>query len=117
METVGTFEYENLIANSFPVQTGIIEVASGQGILSRGSVLGTNTEGSVILVGGAVEAKAQFVVAEPVDTTEELGGTISVVVYVSGAFNRSALIIDGEGSIDEHEESLKSFGIYLKAFH
>ncbi|MEC1744127.1 head decoration protein [Schinkia azotoformans] len=115
METVGSFEYEHLIAGTFPVQTAIIKVASGQGILKRGSVLGKAADKSVILVGGATAATAQYIIADPVDTTETAGETIPAIVYVSGAFNRLALIIDGEGSIDDHEDSLKTFGIYLKA--
>lgn len=117
MKTVGKFEYEHLIAGSFPVQTAIVNVASGQGVLKRGSVLGKAADDSIVLVGGETEATAEFIVAEEVDTTESTGTEIPAIVYVSGAFNRSALIIDGDGSIDEHEESLKKFGIYLKEIY
>lgn len=117
MKTIGNFEFENLVASGFPTQTAIVKVASGQGILSRGSILGKAENNSIILVGGETTAVAQYILADVVDTTDAPSSTVSAVVYVSGAFNRNCLVVAKEGSVDEHEESLKKFGIYLKEFH
>lgn len=116
VSNAGQFNYDGLIADtSFPVQTAGVPVASGQGVLVRGSVLGKTDAGDIILVGGATSATAEYILADDLDTTQTTGNKINAITYVSGAFNRAALIIDGEGTIDNHEADLKKFGLYLKA--
>ena len=114
--TTGQFEFNNLIADvSFPVNTSVIQVESGQGLLVRGSVLGKTTEQKIVLVGGEVAATAEFILASDVDTDNKPGSKIPAEVYVSGPFNRAALIFDGDTNANAHELDLKKVGIYLKA--
>ncbi|WP_421663636.1 head decoration protein [Lysinibacillus telephonicus] len=116
VSNVSEFKYDSLIANvSFPIQTAAIALASGNGLLVRGSVLGKTADNSIILVGGETTATAEFILAEDVDTGDTAGSTVNAIVYVSGAFNRNALVFDGTATANDCEEDLKKFGIYLKA--
>ena len=116
VSNAGQFNYDGLIADtSFPVQTAAVAVASGQGVLVRGSVLGKTAAGDIVLVGGTTPATAEYILADDLDTTLITGNKVNAITYVSGAFNRAALTIDGEGTIDSHETDLKKSGLYLKA--
>lgn len=113
--TTGQFEFDNLIADvSFPVNMSVVQVESGQGILVRGSVLGKTAEQKVIFVGGETVATAEFILATDIDTGSAPGTKVSAEVYVSGPFNRNALIFDGVTTTETHELDLKKVGIYLK---
>lgn len=112
----GEFKYDGLIADaSLPVLEAAVSIESGQGVLLRGSVLGKTAAGKVILVGGATTATAEYILADDIDTGSSVSTPITVITYVSGAFNRKALIIDGAGKIEDYETDLKKFGLYLKA--
>lgn len=114
--TVGQFEFDNLIADaSFPINVSVVQVESGQGLLVRGSVLGKTAEQKIIFVGGETTATAEFILATDVDTGNTPGTKVSAEVYVSGPFNRTALIFDGDTTSNVHELDLKKVGIYLKA--
>lgn len=108
-------DYNHLIADaSFPINTAIVSLASGQGVLVRGSVVGIKEDGEAVLYGDDVEVKPEFILTDDVDTTEDEGDAINATVYVSGAFNRDALIVAGETKIDSIESEMKTYGIYLK---
>ncbi|WP_036126840.1 hypothetical protein [Lysinibacillus sphaericus] len=114
--TTGQLEFDNLIVDvSFPVNVAVVQVESGQGLLVRGSVLGKTAEQKVIFVGGETTATAEFVLATDIDTGNTPGSKVSAEVYVSGPFNREALIFNGDTGADAHELDLKKVGIYLKA--
>lgn len=113
--TNSEFNYNPIIADtSFPLQTATVAVKANQDVLLAGSVLGKSATGDILLVGGTTAAEAEFILADDLDTTTT-DATVNAVVYVSGAFIRSNLVIDGAGSIDDHEADLKKNGLYLKA--
>lgn len=120
VQTTGSFEFDTLIADtSLPIQTAISELASGQGVLLRGSVIGKSSVHGV-LIGG--EAKpdgetvpAEFILAEDVDTGSTPGSTVNAILYRAGSFNRFKLIFGGTETSEAHEYDLKKAGIYLKA--
>ena len=113
--TNSEFNYNPIIADtSFPLQTATVAVKANQGVLLAGSVLGKTDTGEVVFVGGATAATAEFILTDDLDT-ETTDATVNAVVYVSGAFIRSNLVVDGAGTIDDHEADLKKNGLYLKA--
>lgn len=115
-EVTGSVNPDKLIAgHEIPLLTTGVLLASGQGVLERGSVIGivtadgkgklcdsTATDGSQV---------AKYILAEDVDTT---GGDVMAVCYKSGVFNRNALIFGGTDTADVHEDELRDVNIYLK---
>ena len=107
--------FDHLIADaSFPINKAIVSLVAGQGVLVRGSVVGKNETGNAVLYGGDAVVKPEFILTDDVDTGDQAGDTINATVYLSGAFNRDALVLAGEGKVDSIESELKTYGIYLK---
>lgn len=111
-EQVGTFSADNLFYDtSFPVQTGAVKLAAGQGPLLRGTVVGKDNTGEFVLASDTVVADA--ILTDDVDTGAVVGTAIVAETYISGTFNSNALIVDGD--IADHIATLRTKGIYLKA--
>lgn len=115
VQSAGVYKPDNLIVDtSFPVQVGIVTVAEGQGTLLKGSVLGKNAEGNFALA----DSKATEPILGSVVLTDDLvtdeAATTNAQVYISGPFNRNALIFGGTDTVADHEANLKINGIYLK---
>lgn len=115
-EEVGSVTPDNLIGgHEVPLLTTGVLLASGQGVVKRGSVIG------IVSVGGKGKLAdstsddgsqvAKFVVAEDVDTTN---ADAKAVCYKSGLFNRDALIFGGTDDAADHEAALRDVGIFLK---
>lgn len=113
--TAGEFTPDSLIADiAFPLQTGSVLLAASQGILLRGTVVGKNADGKFVpAVTGASEVVAHGILADDVDTGTSTD--VVAVVYTSGSFNRAALLFGGEDTPEDHEDVLRTKGIYLKA--
>lgn len=104
---VGTSKPDGLIADtSFPVQVGSADLAAGQGLLLRGTLLAHSelgyTMATEVNIGDRILA----------DDTLVDGEKINVEAYLSGAFATSEVICDGD--IETHREKLREKGIYLK---
>lgn len=116
--TAGEYTPDSLIADvAFPVQTGGVNLKGGQNVLLRGTVVGKDADGKFVpAVTGATPIVAHGILADDIDTGA-VGETadVNAVVYTSGSFNRSALIFGGTDTAAEHEEVLRTKGIYLKA--
>ncbi|MDL2280331.1 head decoration protein [Selenomonadales bacterium OttesenSCG-928-I06] len=109
------FGFDQLIGGTEPTALlKVITVASGQGILKRGSVLGVVTDsGKGKLVDSAStdgSETAKYVLAKEIDTTE---GDVDIDCYMSGMFNREYLTVGGSDEIADHEEALRGLNIYL----
>lgn len=76
-----------------------IEVSEGSGKYKV--VNSTNVDGSQV---------ADCILAEEVDTS---GGDVTTEAYISGHFNRQALIFGGTDTADDHEDKLRELGIHL----
>lgn len=113
-QKIGEYKPDNLIADtSFPVQVGIVKVAADQGTLLRGSVLGKSDSGEYVLA----NSKGETPVLGSVILTDDLvtkDTAVNTQVYLSGPFNRNALIVSESDTVAAHEENLKINGIYLK---
>lgn len=112
--TAGEFTPDSLIADtSFPVQTGSVKLAKNQDVLLRGTVVGKNSSGLFVPANSDESIAPHGILADDVDTTG--GKDVVAVVYLSGPFNREALIFGGDDTAETHEEALREKGIYLKA--
>lgn len=114
--TIGEFTPDNLIAGQeFPIIVQQVEVASGQGVLLRGTVLGIN---SSTRLASPVDSSANDGTEKPfgilTDNVNTEDDNVVTTCYVSGLFNKSALIFGGSDTADTHEERLRELGIYLK---
>lgn len=107
---------DKLIAGAaVPVLTDGVNIASGQGILKRGSVIGIITvSGKGKLCDSESEdgsEAAKFILAEDeIDTT---AADVMATVYKTGEFNRKALVFGANGAPDTLDVELRGVGIHL----
>lgn len=98
-----------------PLLTKGVQLAKGQGVLARGSVIGVVTaSGKGMLVDKAAEdgsKVAKYVLVNATDTTD---ADVMAVCYQSGVLHRNALTFGGESTADDHAEELRTVGIYLR---
>lgn len=104
-ENLGYTGYDNLIVElDPPVRVMRVDLAAGMGVVKRGTVLGgPHPAGGWFMLNIDTQHLGQYVLAEDVDTgTGGIGtGTVSGLAYCSGHFNRSALIIADNLTLDE----------------
>lgn len=112
-KNAGELFYDNLINDvSMPVVVKSVKLKAGQGLLSRGTVLGINSEGEAVKVNSTAtdgSEKADCILTDTTDTTDSVVAT----AYSAGMFNRQALIVGSE-SIEVHEKELRSLNILMK---
>lgn len=119
-ETVGSIAYDNLIVDNFPpADVYSVTVTSGEGKLTRGTVLalstGTAGTGKMRILGTTAGSNetldANCILAEDVDATS---ADATALAYRTGHFNRQALIVKTEYTFKlADEEALRKGGILL----
>lgn len=111
-ENLGSVGYDNLINGAYPpAEVFSVEVAGGQGVLERGTLLAT-ADGGMVKIGDATTGKANAVLADPVDTGD--GDAVVAVAYRTGHFNANKLIVaDGYEITAADKEALRSVGILV----
>lgn len=109
-ETIGSVGYDNLIHGLYPgAEVFHVEVAAGQGVLKRGTLLAT-ADGGMKKISSATTGKANAILADDIDT----GSETVAVAYRTGHFNANALIVaDGYTITAADKEALRSVGILL----
>ena len=110
-ENLGEMSFDN-IANGagVPVVTGLRTILTGQGVLKRGTALGVNADGKMVILGTA-SATANCILAEDVDTA---AGDANALVYLSGHFNRNMLTVKDSYTITADDvEKFRAAGIFL----
>lgn len=105
-EVIGERKADNLIANiNIPLHTQGITLAADQGVLKRGTVL--TADGKIMASG----LTAHGILCDDADTATE---TVAEV-YVSGCFNKGALIVaDGYALAAADVLALRNGGIYVE---
>lgn len=119
--TQGTdISYDNLFAgNEVPVLTKGVTLKAAQGVVKRGTVLGLITlSGLAVSVDSTKEDGSQVancILTDDIDTGAD-GANVDVVAtaYVSGLFNRKALIFGGDDTAADHEGKLRELGIFVR---
>ena len=114
-KTTGEFTPDKLIAdNAIPVTAKGVKIAAGQGKLVRGTLLGFCEDGSYKVTGsadGENTVGADCILTTDMDATELEAVTTA---YVTGTFNKSAIILAEGAEIGTYETELRKLGIYLK---
>ncbi|MEB4780823.1 head decoration protein [Paenibacillus jamilae] len=118
--------YDNLIAGYVvPLTTVSVIVKNGSGIIKRGTVLG-----AVSKLPETDAFHGMYIVA-PVDSSKTDGSQTPFAIlsdqevdattkdvratgYVSGEFNRHALIFSGEDKVEKHEIAMRNIGLITK---
>ena len=109
-EVIGSVGYDNLINGLTPgAEVFNVQLAAGQGVLKRGTLLAT-ADGGMVKISDATTGKANAVLAEDVDATEAVIG----IAYRTGHFNANTLIVaDGYEITAEDKEALRVAGILI----
>ncbi|CAM4111429.1 head decoration protein [Mesobacillus thioparans] len=113
---LGEFTPDNLIAGQeVPVLVNGVTLASGQGVVKRGAVVGIVTASGLAQLVDKTKADGTQnpfgILTDDVDTEN---GTVTTTAYVSGLFNPLALTFGGTDSVSDHKAKLRELGIYLK---
>ena len=110
-EFVGACAPEFLFASSkYPVSKALKNVASGQGVLKRGTALALNADGKCVILGTA-DATAAYILAEDIDATS---ADVPAEVYRTGHFIKNALTVEASYTItDTDVEEFRKVGIML----
>lgn len=111
-ETLGTVGFDNLINGANPpAEVFTVQVAAGQGVLTRGSLLAANGSG-MVLISSTTTGKANAILAEDVDTGS--GKAVNAIAYRTGHFNGNVLTVaEGYTITAADKEALRDVGILL----
>ncbi len=114
---IGSLEYDKLFAGSQqPIVTNMRTVASGEGELPRGAVMGQVTaSGKLRLVNSAHtdgSEKPFTVLAEPVDATA--ADVPNTATYDTGEYNIAALTFGGTDTYATHADAAARLNIYFR---
>lgn len=109
-ETIGSVGFENLLHGTCPgAEVTSVQLAAGQGILARGTLLAV-ADGGMVKISATTTGKANAVLAEEVDATEAVTG----IAYRTGHFNANTLIVaDGYEITAADKEALRVAGILI----
>ena len=111
-ENLGAVGFDNLIHGTYPpAEVFSVQLAAGQGVLERGTLLAT-AEGGMVKISADTAGKANAVLADAVDTGED--GTVTGIAYRTGHFNANTLIVaDGYEITADDKEALRVAGILI----
>lgn len=122
-KTVGEYTPDKLIAGMFvPLIAKGITVAKGEGVLKRGTLLGIANDKThkrtdtteTIGEGGDAEVKtigADCILCEDVNATD---AEVVTTAYISGEFNRDAVILPEGKKIEDHETELRRLSLLMR---
>jgi hypothetical protein len=103
-----------------PLDIKTVQLAANQGTVKRGTVISIVDPTHDYVVYGSVLAEGQTanancIIADDVDTTST-EAKVTVVVYISGNFNKNELIIKDGSTLDATNiEHLRNAGIYVSS--
>lgn len=114
-EKIGETAYDGLIVDNFPpADVFSVTIASGEGVLQRGSVLAmTLADGKMKLIAAESDstAEANCILADDVDATSS---DVSALAYRTGHFATNQLITKSEYVLTyKDKEALRKGGILL----
>lgn len=108
-EKIGEMQFDNLIASANMRQIRrSVTIAAGQGILKRGTVVALDGNKAKIMASGLTP---HGILCDTVDATAEEVAE----VYVTGCFNKAALIVAGGYTLTDADiKNLRYGGIYVE---
>ena len=109
-ETIGSVGFDNLIHGTYPpAEVFSVQLAAGQGVLERGTLLAA-ADGGMVKISATTTGKANAVLAETVDT----GDTVTGIAYRTGHFNANCLkVAEGYEITAADKEALRVAGILI----
>lgn len=115
MNDLGDSKLDNLVAGfRFPLMVKGVELAAGQGVLKRGTVLAINTTTGqahpVDSAGANGTNEPDCILVETMDTA---GGAVKAVAYITGYFFRNGLFFGGSDTYEKHEKEMRRLGMHL----
>lgn len=116
-QQIGTCKADNLIiSGKFDRDAVSVTIASGEGVLSRGTVVAMSSEsGKCVILGTTATADETLtpygIICDEVDATS---ADAVATAYRTGHFNKEALIVDDNYTMtDADEAELRNGGIYI----
>lgn len=116
-QQIGTCEADNLIiSGKFQRDAVSVTITSGEGVLSRGTVVAMSNKSGKCVILGTTAATGETltpygIICDEVDATSADAVTTA---YRTGHFNKGALIVDDDYTMtDADEAALRNGGIYL----
>ena len=107
-QQVGEFTPDKLIAgNTHPIDTKAVEIATGSATLKRGTLI--NATGAMC---SANEDVPVGILCD--DVTQVSSGTTDTVMYISGDFKASEIIVGESTTVENFALELQKLGIFLK---
>jgi hypothetical protein len=112
----GSVEFGTIFAGTeIPALTTKVTIASGEGKLAKGAVLGVVTDGGKcrLVNGGSSDGSqvAKFVLAEDVDATS---ADVVAVAWKTGIFRYDFLYVAEGDTVAAHAEELRAVGIHYR---
>lgn len=108
---IETISYDNLIAGDFPVVTEKVTIASGEGVLSRGTILGIEAEsGKYVAADSSTDPKA--ILLNDVDATS--ADVANADVALTGEFNSAELKAKTGSTVADLKAGLRAVSIFVK---
>lgn len=92
---------DNLVNSAYTTDACHVTVASGEGVLKRGTALAVNAAGKAVILGTA-SATAAWILAKDVDATE---ADAVAVAYREGHFNADALIVKASYTLTSEDKA------------
>jgi hypothetical protein len=106
-----SYSYSPLLSDGDDIVSRSGTVASGIGILKRGTICKIVPATGVITV-GATAAEANCILANDVDATS---ATVPALVYLGGKFKADAVIWPGALAHADVADALRNFGIFIES--
>lgn len=116
-EVIGTNNSDKLIAGQdIAILTSGVLIKTGQGVLTRGSVIGieTSTGKGILCDSSAADGSeiAKYILAE--DNVDTTSADVYATCYKSGIFNRKALTFGVNGAPTTLDDDLRNVNIHLR---
>lgn len=110
MPILDEFQPNNLVAGYKHQTTEQIKLASGA-VYLIGSVLAKNKSGECVLVDSSTDANVIYgILAHTVDATSDTTGGVA---YLTGEFNKRALIFGGNDTAEQHIDIARKLGLFF----
>lgn len=110
MEILDQFKPNNLVAGYKHQTTQQVKLAAGT-VYLIGSVLAKNQSGECVLVDSSTDDNVVYgILAHEVDAT---AGTAGGVAYLTGEFNKRALIFGGNDTVEQHIDKARTQGLFF----
>ena len=130
-EQTGEFTPDSLIAgNEFPILKEGIGLKAGQGVLKRGSLIMKGSDKAGYIAGTVAKVKTGEgenvtetamkmtifgILTDNTDTgSDDTADNIPAVCYQTGLFNRAAVIVADEATINEYADEMRALSMFLR---